>query len=87
MEKAKPEKTEAKNELPIAWNPVELDSIESSQDLEALGLDHLKNELQRSGLKCGGTLAERASRLFSVKGLSPDQIDPALMAKPAAKKK
>ena len=33
------------------------------------------------GLKCGGTLQERASRLFSVKGVSPEDIDPALKAK------
>lgn len=37
------------------------------------------------GLKCGGTLEERAKRLFSVKGVSPDKIDPSLLAKGANK--
>ncbi|KAM8878198.1 splicing regulator SDE2 [Spinachia spinachia] len=50
--------------------------------LESLGLDVLKGELISRGLKCGGTLKERAQRLFSVRGLTPDQIDPALIAKP-----
>ena len=36
--------------------------------LEALGLDTLKAELRRCGAKCGGTLAERAARLFALRG-------------------
>ncbi|XP_070683856.1 splicing regulator SDE2 [Pempheris klunzingeri] len=57
--------------------------VSSASDLESLGLDVLKEELMSRGLKCGGTLTERAARLFAVRGLSPDQIDPALLAKPA----
>lgn len=65
-----------------------LEDVQSEKDLEAWGLDQLKRELMSRGLKCGGTLQERAQRLFSVKGLSPDQIDPALKAKlPKGKKK
>ena len=71
---------------PIEFLPVDLDDFDSPQSLENLGLNHLKNELQRRGLKCGGSLPERAARLFSIKGLSQDQIDPALLAKPAKKK-
>jgi len=33
------------------------------------------------GLKCGGTLEERAQRLFSTKGKSLEEIDPALFTK------
>ncbi|XP_008303611.1 splicing regulator SDE2 isoform X3 [Stegastes partitus] len=62
---------------------LDLSSVSSVQQLESLGLDVLKEELMSRGLKCGGTLSERASRLFSVRGLSPDQIDPALLAKPS----
>ncbi|XP_028293923.1 splicing regulator SDE2 isoform X2 [Gouania willdenowi] len=40
----------------------------SAQQLEALGLDTLKAELKARGVKCGGTLTERAVRLFSVRG-------------------
>ncbi|XP_032694646.1 replication stress response regulator SDE2 [Lontra canadensis] len=56
-------------------------------ELEVLGLDRLKCELMALGLKCGGTLQERAARLFSVRGLSRDQIDLALFAKPSKGKK
>ncbi|XP_046899462.1 replication stress response regulator SDE2 isoform X2 [Hypomesus transpacificus] len=67
--------------------PVDLEAVGSVKALEALGLEKLKAELMRQGLKCGGTLAERAARLFSTKGLNPEQIDPALLAKPSKGKK
>ncbi|NWW49152.1 SDE2 regulator, partial [Pedionomus torquatus] len=67
--------------------PVDLLAFNSAAELEALGLDRLKMELMSLGLKCGGTLKERATRLFSVRGLSRDQIDPALFAKPSKGKK
>lgn len=61
---------------------VDLTSVTSVEQLELLGLDVLKEELRRRGLKCGGTLAERAGRLFSIRGLAADQVDPVLLAKP-----
>ncbi|NXT79674.1 SDE2 regulator, partial [Zapornia atra] len=67
--------------------PIDLLAFNSAAEMEALGLDKLKMELMALGLKCGGTLKERATRLFSVRGLSRDQIDPALFAKPAKGKK
>ncbi|XP_029913358.1 splicing regulator SDE2 isoform X3 [Myripristis murdjan] len=67
--------------------PVQLEEASCAQQLEALGLDVLKEELSRRGLKCGGTLAERAARLFSVRGLTAEQIEPALLAKPAKGKR
>uniref|UniRef100_A0A8C1TDF1 SDE2 telomere maintenance homolog (S. pombe) n=1 Tax=Cyprinus carpio TaxID=7962 RepID=A0A8C1TDF1_CYPCA len=66
---------------------LDLLSVSGPEQLEALGLERLKKELMERGMKCGGTLQERAARLFSVKGLSPDQIDPALLAKPTKGKK
>ncbi|XP_064622858.1 splicing regulator SDE2-like isoform X2 [Lineus longissimus] len=62
---------------------IDLEDFNSCTELEALGLDHLKLALAERGLKCGGTLEERTKRLFSVKGLTKEQIDPALFAKPA----
>lgn len=59
----------------------------SVAELEAVGLDKLKFELLALGLKCGGTLQERAERLFLVRGLAREQIDPALFAKPSKGKK
>ncbi|XP_042302756.1 replication stress response regulator SDE2 [Sceloporus undulatus] len=66
---------------------IDLLAFNSVAELETLGLDKLKLELMALGLKCGGTLQERAARLFSVRGLSRDQIDPALFAKPLKQKK
>ena len=37
------------------------------------------------GLKCGGTLEERANRLFSTKGKLLSDLDPALFAKSKGK--
>ena len=49
--------------------------------LQALGLVHLKQELERRGMKTGGTLQERALRLYSVRGVQIDKIDPKLLTK------
>ncbi|XP_049900907.1 splicing regulator SDE2 [Epinephelus moara] len=68
-------------------SPVDLSSASSVAQLESLGLDVLKEELVSRGLKCGGTLTERAARLFSIRGLTRDQIDPTLLAKPAKTKR
>ncbi|CAL1531264.1 unnamed protein product [Lymnaea stagnalis] len=68
-------------------SPINLDDFKSSQELAQLGLEVLKNALMVRGLKCGGTLQERAERLFLVKGLTIDQIDPSLFAKSKGKGK
>ncbi|KAA0169782.1 hypothetical protein FNF28_01901 [Cafeteria roenbergensis] len=62
---------------------VDLEAAASAADLEALGLDALKEELMRRGLKCGGNLRARAQRLWSVRGLAPDAIPNKLKAKAA----
>ena len=67
--------------------PVNLEHYASATELEVVGLERLKTALMERGLKCGGTLQQRAERLFAVKGLSLEQIDPALKAKPAKGKK
>ncbi|XP_078503671.1 splicing regulator SDE2 [Lissotriton helveticus] len=71
----------------VAPSPVDLEDFSSAAALELLGLEPLKQELMSRGLKCGGTLQERAARLFSVKGLARNQIDPSLFAKPSKGKK
>ncbi|XP_024299738.1 replication stress response regulator SDE2 [Oncorhynchus tshawytscha] len=65
--------------------PLDLQAVHSDKELETLGLDRLKAELIARGMKCGGTLSERATRLFSTVGLSAEDIDPALLAKPSKK--
>lgn len=63
---------------------IDLATFATAKDLEALGGDALKAELLRRGLKCGGSVSQRAERLFSVRGLAPDQIPRSLVAAPAA---
>ncbi len=66
---------------------VNLDEYSSAESLHVLGLEVLKACLMARGLKCSGTLEQRAQRLWVVRGLNQDQIDPSLFAKPAKGKK
>ena len=43
---------------------IDIESHGTAEDLEKYGLEHLKNDLIRRGLKCGGSLQERAARLY-----------------------
>ncbi|XP_061535379.1 splicing regulator SDE2 [Phycodurus eques] len=49
-----------------------VESAASASDLERLGLERLKGELTARGLKCGGTLSQRARRLFAVTRLKDE---------------
>uniref|UniRef100_A0AAZ3SPG3 Replication stress response regulator SDE2 n=1 Tax=Oncorhynchus tshawytscha TaxID=74940 RepID=A0AAZ3SPG3_ONCTS len=73
------------NQAACEDGPLDLQAVHSDKELETLGLDRLKAELIARGMKCGGTLSERATRLFSTVGLSAEDIDPALLAKPSKK--
>ncbi|XP_019186069.1 PREDICTED: protein SDE2 homolog isoform X2 [Ipomoea nil] len=57
------------------------DEISSAEELEALGMEKLKSELQVRGLKCGGTLQERAARLFLLKTTPLEMLPKKLLAK------
>uniref|UniRef100_A0A914ZLK8 Matrin-type domain-containing protein n=1 Tax=Parascaris univalens TaxID=6257 RepID=A0A914ZLK8_PARUN len=60
---------------------LDLSSFESAADLEPLGLDRLKSALIALGLKCGGTLKERAERLFATKGHKLSDLELSVLAK------
>ncbi|KAK1666440.1 hypothetical protein QYE76_054599 [Lolium multiflorum] len=62
--------------------PVDLTAFSSAAELEVLGMEKLKLELQTRGLKCGGTLQERAARLFLLKTTPLDKLPKKLLAKP-----
>ncbi|CAO2165953.1 unnamed protein product [Urochloa humidicola] len=64
--------------------PLDLAKYSSASELETLGLEKLKMELQTRGLKCGGTLQERAARLFLLKTTPLDKLPKKLLAKPTA---
>lgn len=67
--------------------PLDLSGFSSVEELASLGLDRLKSALVALGLKCGGTLEDRAKRLFSTKGLQIEEIDKSLFAKGQGKNK
>ena len=66
---------------------LDLSAFSSAEELMSLGLDRLKSALQALGMKCGGTLEERAQRLFMTKGKPLDSLDPSLFAKSKRKGK
>ncbi|KAM9320540.1 splicing factor 3A subunit 3 isoform 2-T2 [Gastrophryne carolinensis] len=72
---------ETSSALTHAGAHLDLSAFSSWEELASLGLDRLKSALLALGLKCGGTLEERAQRLFGTKGKSMETLDPALFAK------
>ncbi|CAO1947942.1 unnamed protein product [Urochloa humidicola] len=64
--------------------PLDLAKYGSASELETLGLEKLKMELQTRGLKCGGTLQERAARLFLLKTTPLDKLPKKQLAKSTA---
>eukprot|EP00252_Welwitschia_mirabilis_P022840 TRINITY_DN6299_c0_g1_i2.p1 TRINITY_DN6299_c0_g1~~TRINITY_DN6299_c0_g1_i2.p1 ORF type:complete len:279 (-),score=79.26 TRINITY_DN6299_c0_g1_i2:279-1115(-) len=61
--------------------PLHFDNFNTVADMEALGLERLKMELQARGLKCGGNLSERAARLFLLKTTPLQMLPKKLFAK------
>merc|ERR1719414_393946 len=53
----------------------DLSHVENAEELEKLGNDELKRILKSMGLKCGGSLKEKAVRLFGVKGKKIKDLD------------
>ncbi|KAG8172909.1 hypothetical protein JTE90_015428, partial [Oedothorax gibbosus] len=72
---------ETESALTHAGAHLDLSAFSSWEELASLGLDRLKSALMALGLKCGGTLEERAQRLFVTKGKKLSEIDPAVFAK------
>uniref|UniRef100_A0A1J3JPV3 Protein SDE2-like protein n=1 Tax=Noccaea caerulescens TaxID=107243 RepID=A0A1J3JPV3_NOCCA len=61
--------------------PLNFDDFNSAREMEVMGMERLKSELQSRGLKCGGTLQERAARLFLLKATPLDKLPKKLLAK------
>ena len=72
------EKGEKEKKLPAK---IVLKDYACPADLEVFGLDRLKEELMSKGLKCGGSLRERAERLFLLRDKTLAQIDKKHLAK------
>jgi len=72
-------KKEEKKEKKKEYSEIEFKKINTIDDLLLDG-DHLKHELTRLGLKCGGKVQERLKRLFDIK-LNPNLLlDPKYIA-------
>ncbi|KAE9616039.1 hypothetical protein Lal_00017207 [Lupinus albus] len=67
--------------IPTLEEPLNFDAFTSAAELEVLGMERLKSELQSRGLKCGGALQERAARLFLLKSTPLDKLPKKLLAK------
>ncbi|PIA49019.1 hypothetical protein AQUCO_01300104v1 [Aquilegia coerulea] len=61
--------------------PLNFDDYNTAKDMEVLGMEGLKVELQAHGLKCGGSLQERAARLFLLKTTPLEKLPKKLLAK------
>jgi len=62
---------------------VDLEAAASAEEFEALGLEALKGLLTQRGLKCGGSLKDRAARLYMLKGKTLADIPKKLRAEAA----
>jgi len=61
---------------------IDLNKYKNVEELESLmGLEKIKEQLQQRGLKSGGSLRDRATRLYSIKGKKESEIDPKLLAR------
>ncbi|KAK1408813.1 hypothetical protein QVD17_40885 [Tagetes erecta] len=70
-----------KNDCVDFEKPLNFDEFNSAAEMEVLGMERLKTELQERGLKCGGTLQERASRLYLLKTTPLEMLPKKLLAK------
>lgn len=75
-----PKKKKAKP-APVVAEPLDLNQFTSQGQLEELGMDRLKGALMAEQVKCGGSLQERASRLWSLKGLKREDYPSKVRAK------
>ncbi|KAL2461490.1 Ubiquitin-like superfamily protein [Abeliophyllum distichum] len=80
-EPAQEESVPGSVKAPDSDEPLNFDGFNSAAELEVLGLERLKLELQARGLKCGGTLQERAARLFLLKTTPLEMLPKKLFAK------
>ncbi|XP_076819996.1 splicing factor 3A subunit 3-like [Clavelina lepadiformis] len=66
---------------------LDLSAFSSAEELASLGLDRLKSALMALNLKCGGTLDQRAERLYITKGKRMEDLKPSLFSKAKSSKR
>ena len=79
---AKSDNIKGKSEDPARAVPedVDLDAFDGMESLISCGGDALKAALAKRGLKCGGTVQQRAERLWSIKGLGREKWPASILA-------
>ncbi|CAG9467197.1 unnamed protein product [Pedinophyceae sp. YPF-701] len=60
---------------------VNVEGFDSAEKVSELGMERVTAELQRRGMKCGGSLMDRAERLFLLNSHSLDELPPKTLAK------
>ncbi|KAL0373818.1 UNVERIFIED_CONTAM: Cyclic nucleotide-gated ion channel 1 [Sesamum radiatum] len=65
----------------VSDKPLNFDKYHSAGELQVPGMERLKTELQVRGLKCGGTLQDRAARIFLLKTSPLEMLPKKLFAK------
>ena len=78
---APPKERKRDTAAPVAPEALDLTPFPSAAALEELGLDRLKAAALAAGLKCGGTLEQRAARLWATKGKPRAEWDKSILAK------
>jgi hypothetical protein len=73
--KTPPAAAPAEETPPPAEEKIALSDFPNAAALERFGLDRLKAELAERGLKCGGTLAQRAERLWLLRDKTLEEVD------------
>eukprot|EP00828_Plagiopyla_frontata_P031607 TRINITY_DN4142_c0_g1_i2.p1 TRINITY_DN4142_c0_g1~~TRINITY_DN4142_c0_g1_i2.p1 ORF type:complete len:185 (-),score=32.67 TRINITY_DN4142_c0_g1_i2:5-559(-) len=62
-----------KQQIPKQFDVIDLEMIQNLEELKELGNENLKFQLERLGLKSGGTLEQKAERLYKIK-LNPMNV-------------
>eukprot|EP00245_Coleochaete_scutata_P006034 TRINITY_DN20146_c0_g1_i1.p1 TRINITY_DN20146_c0_g1~~TRINITY_DN20146_c0_g1_i1.p1 ORF type:complete len:395 (-),score=112.31 TRINITY_DN20146_c0_g1_i1:542-1726(-) len=70
-----------KNVGQIVCPSLDFSAYATAEKMQELGMDKLKDELMARGLKCGGSLSERAARLFLLKNIPMEKLDKKHFAK------
>ena len=73
--KTPPAAAPAEETPPPAEEKIALSDFPNAAALERFGLDRLKAERAERGLKCGGTLAQRAERLWLLRDKTLEEVD------------
>lgn len=59
-----------REDITTKYRRIDFGKYADAQQLQEIGPEMIKQDLQRTGIKCWDTLEERANRLLSTKGIN-----------------